>query len=69
MLHLSGFDGKILEMTFFDITGKQLSNVVSNELAGSPINEVSVRDLKPGIYLYSVRTEGLLYTGKFLVQR
>lgn len=68
-LHISAGGAPIAGITLYDITGKQIINeVYPNAPLSSDVN-LSVQGLVQGIYFYTIRSNGLLHTGKVLIRR
>lgn len=69
MLHINTGQELATGLDLYDVTGKR---VLSDDLSNQPessIVDVSIEHLLPGVYFYSIRTEGLPYSGKLLIQR
>jgi hypothetical protein len=67
---LSGWDCGFVSLKVYDITGKELTTLVSEELtAGSYKYKWDARGLACGVYLYQLKTEGFSQMKKMLLIR
>jgi len=68
-VHVKAGEELISGMTVFDLSGKKVMESNLNSGHRHSEMEVDLSDLNPGVYFYSVQTEGSPYTGKLLIQR
>ena len=69
VLHIEPGVESISGIELFDVTGKSVLNTVMSLQPEASITDISIQHLETGIYFYSIRTEGLSYSGKLLIQR
>lgn len=60
-----------VSLTIYDATGKQVTNVLENEklTAGDYSERFETSDLANGLYFYSLRTEGVVLTKRFVIRK
>ena len=60
-----------VSLTIYDATGKQVTNVLENEklTAGDYTERFETSDLSNGLYFYSLRTEEVVLTKRFVVKK
>lgn len=68
VLHIDPGVESISGIELFDVTGKSVLNKVLSLQPEASNADISIRHLEAGIYFYSVRTEGMSYSGKLLIQ-
>lgn len=69
LIHVNAGDEAIQGITLFDLSGKKVKETNLNSGQAHSDMELDLSDLNPGVYFYSVRTQGLPRTGKLLIQR
>jgi len=69
VLHVVADELSISDVVLYDVTGKQvLRHEVSTGLSTSVL-ELSLSGFEPGVYFYSILSEGVPSTGKLIIQR
>jgi len=69
ILHISTGEALISGITLFDLSGKKVMESVLNSGFSITDIELDLHNLEPGVYFYSVRTEGTPFSGKLLIQK
>ncbi len=69
VLHVSAGADIISGITLFDLNGRKvMESTLFNQRAGNEF-EVDLHDFEPGVYFYSLETEGVPFTGKLVIQK
>ena len=69
LIHVHAGEKAIRGITLYDLSGKKVKETNLNSGQAHSDMELDLSDLNPGVYFYSVTTQGSPSTGKLLIQR